>query len=198
MTDNSQGSSMSVGFAEYARIHQQVVSDSGAKLASAAEAAGRAIVESLQRGGKIICFGNGGSATQASHLAEELVGRFRRTRRPFPAISLASDGGAITCIANDFGYASLFERQMEAFAQPGDVAIGLTTSGKSENVLRALAAATARAAVTIALTGAAGLAGGYADHVVAVPSEDSAHIQEVHLIVLHVWCMAVDNALGGP
>ena len=128
-------------FAEHFLGHQQVAADAGTKLAPAAAAAGNAIIESLGRGGKIICFGNGGSATQASHMAGELVGRFRLTRRPFPAVSLASDGGTMTCIGNDFGYPALFERQMEAFAQPGDVAIGLTTSGKSENVIRALAVA---------------------------------------------------------
>jgi D-sedoheptulose 7-phosphate isomerase len=183
--------------AAYFDAHQRVVAESGLKLAALAESAGRAIIKSLDGGGKVICFGNGGSATQASHLAGELVGRFRRMRRPLPAVSLASDGGTMTCIGNDFGYSALFERQMEAFAQPGDVAIGLTTSGKSENVVRALAVARARGATTIALTGAAGLSGGDADHVIAVPSADTAHVQEVHLMLLHVWCIAIDAALGG-
>ncbi len=184
-------------FAEHFRGHQQVVADAGSKLAPAAAAAGNAIIESLGHGGKIICFGNGGSATQASHMAGELVGRFRLTRRPFPAVSLASDGGTMTCIGNDFGYPALFERQMEAFAQPGDVAIGLTTSGKSENVIRALAVARSRGARTIALTGSRGLDTGDADHVLAVPSTDTAHIQEIHLMILHAWCIAIDDALGG-
>ena len=145
----------------------------------------------------IIAFGNGGSSTQASHLAEELVGRYKKTRRPFPAISLSSDAGTVTCISNDFGYETLFERQIEAFARPGDVAVGLTTSGKSENVTRALRVAKVRGATTIALTGEAGLIGVDADHVLAVPSADSEHIQEVHLMLLHLWCAAVDDALGG-
>lgn len=183
-------------FADYFRAHVEVVAKSGVILESSATAAGRAIIEALESGGKIICFGNGGSATQASHLAGELVGRFRAKRRPLPAISLASDGGTLTCIGNDFGYSEVFERQMAAFAQPGDVAVGLTTSGKSENVVRALAVARARGAVTIALTGSAGLVGGEADHLIAVPSADTAHIQEVHLMVLHVWCVAIDEALG--
>ena len=183
-------------FAEHFRAHQQVVTDSAAKLAPAAAAAGRAIVQSLERGGKVICFGNGGSAAQASHMAGELVGRFRLTRRPFAAISLAGDGGMMTCIGNDFGYPALFERQMQAFAEPNDVAIGLTTSGKSENVIRALAIARVRGAVTIALTGAAGLTGPDADHILAVPSDDTAYIQEVHLMLLHTWCIVIDDALG--
>ena len=182
-------------FTEHFRAHVEVVAKSGVVLAPSTAAAGVAIMKSLQSGGKIICFGNGGSATQASHLAGELVGRFRAKRRPLPAISLAADGGTMTCIANDFGYSEVFDRQMAAFAQPGDVAIGLTTSGKSENVVKALAVARARGAVTIALTGSAGLVGGEADHLIAVPSADTAHIQEVHLMVLHVWCIAIDGAL---
>lgn len=191
MTQNPDGSGY---LAEYFRAHQEVVAKSSEKLADAAQSAGRAIIDSLERGGKVICFGNGGSATQASHLAGELVGRFRRTRRPLPAVSLASDGGTMTCIGNDFGYPALFERQMQAFAQPGDVAVGLTTSGKSENVVRALAIARDGGAVTIALTGSAGLSGDAPDHLLAVPSDDTAHVQEVHLMLLHVWCAAIDDA----
>ena len=183
-------------FADYFRSHVEVVAKSGVTLESSATAAGRAIVEALEAGNKIICFGNGGSATQASHLAGELVGRFRAKRRPLPAISLSSDGGTVTCIANDFGYSEVFDRQIAAFAQPGDVAIGLTTSGKSENVVKALAVARAKGAVTIALTGSSELAGGEADHLIAVPSSDTAHIQEVHLMVLHLWCIAIDETLG--
>lgn len=183
------------GFVEHFRAHDRVVSESREALASAAAAAGRTIIEALEGGRKVICFGNGGSATQASHLAGELVGRFRVKRRPLPAVSLASDAATMTCIGNDFGYAAVFDRQMEAFAQPGDVAIGLTTSGKSANVVSAFQVAHARGAVTIALTGSAGLVGGEADHLIAVPSSDTAHIQEVHLMVLHAWCIAVDEAL---
>jgi D-sedoheptulose 7-phosphate isomerase len=183
------------GFVDHFRHHQRVVSESGETLASAAAAACRAIIECLEGGGKVICFGNGGSATQASHLAGELVGRFRARRRPLPAISLASDTATLTCIGNDFGYSAVFDRQMAAFSQPGDVAIGLTTSGKSENVVSALLVAQARKAVTIALTGSAGLVGGVSDHLLAVPSTDTAHIQEVHLMILHAWCVAIDEAL---
>src|SRR5512141_2391079 len=180
--------------AEYFREHEKVVAESAGVLSAAAAAASRAIIDALEGGGKIISFGNGGSATQASHLAGELVGRFRESRRPLPAVALSSDGATMTCIGNDFGYPALFDRQMEAFAQPGDVAIGLTTSGKSENVVRALAVAKARGAATIALTGKAGLVGGVADHLLAVPSVDTAHIQEVHLMLLHAWCVAIDEA----
>jgi D-sedoheptulose 7-phosphate isomerase len=150
----------------------------------------------LRRGNKIIAFGNGGSATQASHLVGELLGRFKLTRQPFPAVCLASDAGTVTCIANDFSYEDLFARQASALAQPGDVAFGFTTSGKSENVKRGLRAARERGAVTVAVTGAAGLVGETADYVLAVPSEETAHVQEVHLMLLHVWCILIDEALG--
>ena len=174
--------------------NQHVVAKSADTLAVPIADAGRAMIESLESGGKIICFGNGGSATQATHLAEELVGRFHENRRSLPAISLSSDGATLTCIANDYGFGAVFERQIEAFAQRGDVALGLTTSGKSENVVRGLVAARLRGATTIALTGSRGLQTGEVDHLVCVPSEDSAHIQEVHLLILHAWCRSIDEA----
>lgn len=174
--------------------HQEVVRLSIADLGAMADDVGHAVVDALQRGGKVLAFGNGGSATQASHLAGELIGRFARTRRPLPAIALPADLGAVTCIANDFGYDALFERQIEALASAGDVAVGFTTSGRSENVLRGLAAATRRGAMTVALTGAGGLAGATADYVVRVPSTSTADIQEVHLMLLHAWCTMIDEA----
>lgn len=186
---------MTSAFSRHFSEHQKVVRES-AELESVAQAAGQALVLALSNGRKVLTFGNGGSAAEASHLAEELVGRFRKTRRPFPAISLSADSGTVTCISNDFGYESLFERQVEAFVQPGDVAVALTTSGRSENVVRALRAARQKGAVTIAMTGEAGLAGADADHVIAVPSSDSAFVQEVHLMLIHVWCSAVDEASG--
>ena len=143
----------------------------------------------------VFCFGNGGSATQASHMAGELIGRYKDTRRPYPALALGGDVGSVTCIANDFGYGALYERQIEGLARAGDVAIGLTTSGTSENVVRGLAMARRKGAVTIALTGAKGVAGDGADYVIAVPSLVTAHVQEVHLMVLHAWCEGLDAAL---
>lgn len=201
MTKSPKSSARShpeIDLAGYFRAHESVVGESIDVLSADAKAAGRTIIQALKSGGKIIAFGNGGSATQASHLAGELVGRFRAHRRPLPAISLSSDGATMTCIANDFGYSAVFDRQMAALAQPGDVAIGLTTSGKSENVLSALIVARAKTAATIALTGSAGLVGGAADHVIAVPSDITAHIQEVHLMLLHLWCIAIDEEFGQP
>jgi D-sedoheptulose 7-phosphate isomerase len=127
-------------FSPHFSEHRKVIDASIASLQPASDAAAEAIISSLGRGGKVLAFGNGGSATQASHLVEELIGRFKETRRPLPAISLVSDAGVVTCIANDFGYGALFERQVEALAAMGDVVVGITTSGRSENVLRGLKA----------------------------------------------------------
>ena len=182
-------------FAQHFTEHQKVIAASTASLQAASDAAAEAIISCLARGGKILAFGNGGSATQASHFVEELVGRFKETRKPLPAISLVGDAGVVTCIANDFGYGALFERQVEALAVMGDAVVGITTSGRSENVLRGLKAAKEKGAITIALCGNQGLVGGDADHVVAVPSEEGAYIQEVHLMLIHVWCIAIDAAV---
>lgn len=166
-------------------------------LAGAAGAAGDALVRAVLGGKKILCFGNGGSATQASHMAGELIGRFKETRRPYAAIALGGDMGSVTCIANDFGYGALFERQIEGLAAIGDVALGLTTSGTSENVVRGLSMARSKGAVTIALTGENGLVGAAVDHILAVPSSATAHIQEVHLMLLHAWCAEIDAQVIG-
>ncbi len=187
---------MAVGrVAAHFAAHQQTVGASLEELGGIAEVVGDIMVDALVRGGTLLAFGNGGSATQASHLVGEVIGRFARTRRPLAAIALPADAGAVTCIANDFGYGALFERQLEALAGPGDIAVGLTTSGKSENVLRGLSAAKRRGAATVALTGAAGLAGGAADHVLRVPSRVTATVQEVHLMLIHAWCAMIDAAV---
>ena len=182
-------------FATHFSGHQKIIDACIASLQPASDAAAQAIISSLGRGGKVLAFGNGGSATQASHLVEELIGRFKETRRPLAAISLVGDSGVVTCIANDFGYDALFERQVEGLATVGDVVIGITTSGRSENVLRGLKAASEKGAVTIALCGRQGLKDGDAHYVIAVPSDEGSYIQEVHLMLLHVWCIAVDETI---
>ncbi len=165
-------------------------------LQDSAEQVAKILVEALQNGRKVIAFGNGGSAAQASHLAGELIGRFARARRPLPAITLVADPSTVTCISNDFGFEALFERQVEVLVQPGDVVLGLTTSGQSKNVRRGLIKARERRAVTVALTGAAGLPDDTADYVLAVPSTSTASIQEVHLLLLHAWCACLDEAFS--
>ncbi len=178
------------------REHQTVVARSLERLQEPIRSGSAALIAALRAGHKIMAFGNGGSAVEASHLAGELLGRYSLDRRPLPALALPSDPGVVTCIANDFGYPEVFSRQLEALAQAGDVAVAFTTSGRSENVLRGLCSARARGATTIALTGMAGLAVGTADIQIAVPSNATSHIQEIHLIVLHIWCAAIDLHLG--
>ncbi|HEX8071137.1 MAG TPA: SIS domain-containing protein [Pyrinomonadaceae bacterium] len=190
---------MSTGrIAEHFASHRGVVEESAARLQGPAAEVARVTIEALRAGHKVIAFGNGGSAAQASHFVGELLGRFHLTRQPYPAVCLSSDASAVTCIANDFGYDELFARQARALAEAGDVVFGFTTSGRSENVKRGLRAARERGATTVAVTGAAGLLGETADHVLAVPSDVTAHVQEVHLMLLHVWCILIDEALGEP
>ncbi len=156
-----------------------------AKLAEMVERAAAA----LARGGKILLFGNGGSAADAQHLAGELVHRLNRRRQALPAMALTGNLSAITAIANDDSFADVFARQLEAWAQPGDIVIGISTSGRSENVLRGLRRARSRGAFTIGWTGARG--GGLArsaDLLLEFPSSDTQRIQEAYLVVGHIFC----------
>lgn len=165
--------------------------------AAVAEAAG-AVVGALREGHAVLVFGNGGSAADAQHFAAELVGRFVTERRALPAVALTTDTSALTALANDYGYDRVFARQVEALGREGDVALGITTSGASPNVLAAFEAARARGMVTIALTGRDGGAAGRAAAIhVNVASDVTARIQEAHMTVLHLICEIVDEELGG-
>jgi len=159
-------------------------------------AAGRRMAECLRGGGRVLAFGNGGSAADAQHLAGELVGRFRRDRAALSAIALTTDTSVITAIGNDMGYESVFRRQVEAHGRPGDVAVGITTSGRSPNVVQALQLARERGLVTVGLTGGGGgrLAGAV-DYLIDVPHAETARIQEVHVMVVHVLCQVVEEAM---
>ena len=159
----------------------------------AALAAGAAIVAALRAGGQIFACGNGGSATDALHLAEELLGRYRGERRALPAVCLNADVAALTCIGNDYGYERVFARQIEALGRPGDVLVGFTTSGNSPNVLAAFVAARERRMPTILVGGGTGgRARGRCDHELIVPSENTARIQEIHTLILHTWLEQVE------
>jgi len=159
-------------------------------------AAAAAIVESLRQGGKLLVFGNGGSAADAQHTATELVGRFLRERAGLAAIALTADSCLVSSVANDYGYEQVFARQIEALGQPGDVVLGITTSGTSRNVVKGLEAARARGLRTIALTGRdGGRAGQLADVHVNVPSDVTPRVQEVHMALLHVVCELVETAV---
>jgi len=164
-----------------------------AELLPAARALATTLCEAIDRGGKLVTFGNGGSAAEAQHFAGELIGRFRDTRRPLPALSLSTDPSVVTCIANDFGYDDLFARQVEGLVNRDDVVVGITTSGRSENVVRGLRAARDMGATAVAWTGAdPGPAATAADVVIAVPSSTTARIQEMHTLLMHVICVAID------
>jgi D-sedoheptulose 7-phosphate isomerase len=158
------------------------------------EGVARLLIETYERGRRVYTFGNGGSAADSLHFAEELVARFRRHRRPLAAQSLAADATALTCIGNDFGFEELFARQLRAFARAGDVAIGFTTTGRSANVVRGLGAACDAGAATVVFAGGNGLpAAADADHVLLVPSEDPARVQEMHVLLLHLVLEDVDE-----
>ena len=156
-----------------------------------------AIASALRQGKAVFTFGNGGSAADAQHFAAELVGRYERHRRAWPAIALTTDTSALTAVSNDYGFEHVFARQLEALGREGDVAIGISTSGSSPNVLRGLEAAKARGLVTIALTGRGGEAGKIAAHHIAVQEERTSRVQEVHATVLHVMCELIEKELNG-
>jgi D-sedoheptulose 7-phosphate isomerase len=164
----------------------------------AIERAGALLVSVLGGGGQVLAFGNGGSAADAQHFVAELVGRFESTRRGYPALALTTDPSIVTAVANDLGFEAVFARQVEALGRPGDVAVGITTSGDSPNVVRGLEAATARGLRTIALTGrTGGRAGQLAEVHVNVPEAVTARVQEAHTTVLHLLCAMVDRDLEG-
>jgi D-sedoheptulose 7-phosphate isomerase len=156
------------------------------------------LIESYRAGGQVLAFGNGGSAADAQHLAGELVGRYKRERRPLAAHALSVDPSVVTCIANDYSFDDVFARQVEALAGKDDVVVGYTTSGSSENVVRGLAAARAAGAATVLFTGGEnGSADAHADHVLAVPSTSTARVQELHLLLMHLVVERVDEWAAG-
>lgn len=162
-------------------------------LASTVEVTSEAILAALIRGNKLLTCGNGGSAADALHLAEELVGRYSRDRRALAGLCLNADPTAITCICNDYGYEHVFSRAVEALGKPGDVLVGFTTSGNSANVIKAFNSAKQVGITTILLAGKdGGAARGICDHEIIVPSDNTARIQEIHTLVLHQWLERVD------
>lgn len=178
----------------YIERHREALDRLGG-LAPEVTAAAQTCVRALSGGHKLLTCGNGGSAADAQHFAAELTGRYRRERRPLPAVALTTDSSALTCIGNDYAFEEVFARQVTALAQPGDVLVGITTSGNSANVVRALAAARERGAFTLALTGeAGGDVAPYADILLRAPSAHTAHIQEMHILLIHVLCESIDDA----
>lgn len=143
-------------------------------------------------GNKILIAGNGGSAAEAQHLSDELVGRYRADRRPFPAVALTADSMVLTCIGNDYGYEHVFRRQVEALGQPGDVLVCLTTSGTTRNLLLAVEEARRRGLTTIGFSGRKGALRELADLAVVAPTDKAAIVQELHLHAIHLICEALE------
>ena len=161
------------------------------------EKAAAACAACLSRGGKILAFGNGGSAAEAQHFVAELVNKFLRPRRALRAVALSTDSSVLTSIGNDVSFDAVFSRQIEALGDAGDVALALSTSGNSPNVLHALREAKARGMTTIALTGrGGGRLAEIPDFLLDVPSTDTPRIQEVHLVVIHYLAQAIEKEFG--
>jgi D-sedoheptulose 7-phosphate isomerase len=154
------------------------------------------IVDSLRAGGKVIFFGNGGSAADAQHLTAEFTGRYLKERRALAALALSTNSSSVTAIGNDYGFDLVFARQLEALGKQGDVAIGISTSGNSRNVIRAFDVAKAKSIYTVALTGASGGAmKKVADCSICVPTEETPRIQECHILAGHIICEIVELSL---
>src|SRR3989344_221322 len=179
--------------------HTGVVAESMQQIVPDVERSAAILVAALGRGKKVLVCGNGGSAADSQHFAAELVGRYKRERRAYPAIALTTDTSALTCIGNDYGFENIFKRQVEALGTKGDVLVALSTSGKSKNILAAIAEARKRNMKVIVLTGAngTGLARN-ADAAVVVPSTETARIQEIHELVYHSWCEYIDEGIQTP
>ncbi len=183
-------------FADSADVKQQFAREHADRIVQVATL----MTTAFREGRKALLFGNGGSATDAAHIAAEFVGRYKRERDPLPAIALATDIAAITCIANDYGFEALFARQVLAHGKKGDVAIAISTSGNSPNVLKGIEAAKSLGLTTVAWTGGSGgKLAGLADYAFIVPSTVTARIQESHITLAHVLCELIeDQVLANP
>ena len=194
MIENDRASAVSQILRDAARLHERVAGESVDAVVAVADA----LWAAFGNGAKVLIFGNGGSAADAQHFACELVGRFLRDRRALDAIALTADTTAITAIANDYGFERIFVRQLEAHGRPGDVAVGISTSGSSANVLAGLLYAKSRGLTTVAFTGGkGGPIAAAADLLVNVPHDLTPRIQEVHRTLIHAVCDAVEQRLDG-
>src|SRR3982751_2225312 len=173
--------------------HQQTLQKVIDNLVPDIEAACELITTTIKNGNKVLLAGNGGSAADAQHIAAELSGRFVKHRKALPGIALTTDTSALTAIANDYGYDRVFSRQVEALAQPGDLFIGISTSGNSQGILNAFETATKFGCKTLGLSGRdGGKMNGICDLNVVVPSQTTARIQEMHILIGHIMCQYVD------
>jgi D-sedoheptulose 7-phosphate isomerase len=198
MSDPSQDARLShlrESFEASARVKRLSIEACGAAIADAAALA----IETLRGDGRILTFGNGGSAADAQHFADELAGRFDRERPALPALALTANTSDLTAIGNDYGFDHVFARLVQAHGRMGDLAVAISTSGNSPNVLEAVAEARSRGLRSIGLTGkGGGKLAGAVDVPIVVPSDVTARIQETHITVLHVLCELIDAALYPP
>jgi D-sedoheptulose 7-phosphate isomerase len=176
---------------EGAELRLKMAETLSAEIAEAAEA----IADAFKAGRKLLLFGNGGSAADAQHVAAEFMNRFLIERPPLPAVALTTDTSVLTSIANDYSFDEIFSKQVKALGKKGDVALGITTSGSSGNVLKALRVAKRLGMITIALTGEGGRAASLADIPLQIPSRSTPRIQEAHIAVLHILCDLTDTLL---
>lgn len=181
-------------FLESIRIKNDFLSDDS-NIGSIGTAV-KAIIKSVKRGGKVLVFGNGGSAADSQHLAAEMVVRFEKERKAFPCIALTTDTSILTAVSNDYGYDRVFSRQIEALGAPGDVVIAISTSGSSESVIEAVRTAKKKKIKVIALTGRdGGCLRREADISIHVKEEKTARIQEVHITIIHIICKAIESLM---
>jgi D-sedoheptulose 7-phosphate isomerase len=170
--------------------------DTLAALRPHVEQTAAAMADALRAGGKVMFCGNGGSAADSQHLAAELTGRFIKDRAPLAGLALSTDSSALTCIANDYDFNAVFERQVRGLGRAGDCLVGISTSGNSGNVLRAFEAARALGITTIGLLGRdGGQLKALSDHAVIVPSFTTARVQEAHIFIGHLWCLLIEQHL---
>jgi D-sedoheptulose 7-phosphate isomerase len=172
------------------------VANRTSSLASVIRETGELLIQTIRNGSKVFICGNGGSAADAQHFAAELTGRFERERRALPAVALTTDTSALTAIGNDYGFDFIFSRQLEALARPGDLLVAISTSGNSRNVLKAVSYAKENQISTIGLLGRDG--GQLAPEVnlsLVVPTDRTARIQEMHILIVHIWCEMLDASI---
>ncbi len=177
--------------------HKKTIDATLKKLIPDVENASLIFIETLKKGNKILLCGNGGSASDAQHIAAELTGRYKRERRGLPGIALTTDTSALTAISNDYGYDHVFDRQVEALASKGDLLVGISTSGNSQNILNALRIAKELGCLTLGLSGKdGGEMNKICDLNIIIPSYDTPRIQEMHILIGHTLCQAVDDAVS--
>ena len=178
-------------------LEHQVILDSISSLDESIEKVADLLIQCLKKSGTIFWCGNGGSASDSQHLAGELVGRFVGDRRPLKSISLTADSAVMTCIVNDYGYEHIFSRQIEALGVEGDVLVGISTSGNSENVIHAFEVAKQRGITTVGFLGkGGGKSSELVNQSIIVPSTSTARIQEMHILIGHILCELIEDELG--